>query len=39
MTALVTTDGFVFYEQADGTYSDGDVTYTATEIARNGYGS
>lgn len=36
MTAIATVDGFVFWQLPDGTYSDGDVTVTATEILSNG---
>lgn len=36
MTTLQTTDGYVFVRQPDGTYTDGDDVYTATEILNNG---
>jgi len=36
MTTITTTDGFVFWQQPDETYTDGDDTYTASEIIGNG---
>jgi hypothetical protein len=36
MYAITTRDGFVYWQQSDGTYTDGDSTYTEAEIASNG---
>lgn len=36
MTAITTSDGFVFYELPDGTYTDGDLVVTAEQITSNG---
>lgn len=36
MTTITTPDGFVFYRQTDGTYTDGDESYTVDQIASNG---
>lgn len=36
MVTITTFDGFVFEQQPDGTYTDGDFTYSASEIASNG---
>jgi hypothetical protein len=36
MTAITTSDGFVFWQLPDGTYTDGDETYSASEIFSNG---
>lgn len=33
---LITSDGFVFWQLPDGTYTDGDETYSAAEIHSNG---
>lgn len=36
MTTITTSDGFVYWQNADGTYSDGDEILTASEITSNG---
>lgn len=36
MSVIVTTDGYVFEQLSDGTYSDGFDTYSAAEITSNG---
>lgn len=36
MTAITTSDGFVFYQLPSGLYTDGDEVYTESEIASNG---
>lgn len=36
MFTITTSDGFVFWQLADGTYTDGDEILTASEISSNG---
>lgn len=36
MTAITTSDGFVYWQLPNGTFTDGDEIFTATEIASNG---
>ncbi len=36
MTVISTTDGFVFWQLPSGLYTDGDETYSASEIFSNG---